>query len=566
MQKCQKRYILFSMKKSAIVISLLILGIFFASPVSASADTKAGIKPGSFFYFFDTTFEKIGLFFAFSPEKKAQKALEYADERLAEIQAIEEEKNPDAIKAAITNYESNVALATEKSKEVKDKGQAENLLNLITNNASKNQEVLSAVLIKVPEEAKEAITQAIEASKKGQEEATKQIAELKSEIEQLKQEVAELKKESNDPQADEVEKLKKEVEALKSRSSQAPPVVTSSKTAQKLSNAEIIRKIKPSIVYIETNNSAGSGMILSADGFILTNAHVVSEASTAKIKLSDGRTFIASIIGRDENIDLAVLKMEGNNFIFVEFGDSDAINQGDEVFTFGFPFGIEGDVSFKEGTISRRIENYFETSAEIHPGNSGGPLVNRYGQVIGINTAIFGKSISGIQLGETIKLAIPINTAKNLIPDLKAGKVFINKEAQAKKAEEKRKIEEAERLATEARAKEAEEKRRIEEKNKRIEAQILVTQQCVQNKKAIVAEYNTRKLNLEQQINNRKSKYYADYAAFNESLKGSGATKGGVQVFYDALLREANADIDRLNLELNNLYIEYSSKINQFQC
>ena len=147
---------------------------------------SAGVKPGSFFYFFDTAFENISLFFTFNPEKKAEKALEYADERLAEIEAVAEEKNPSAVKTALANYESNVALATEKSKEVKDKEQAENLFTSIADNASRNQEVLSAVLIKVPEEAKAAITQAIEASRKGQEEATKQIAELKGEIEKLK--------------------------------------------------------------------------------------------------------------------------------------------------------------------------------------------------------------------------------------------------------------------------------------------------------------------------------------------------------------------------------------------
>ncbi|MEK7136480.1 MAG: hypothetical protein AAB821_02725, partial [Patescibacteria group bacterium] len=110
-----------------------------------------------------------------------------------EIEAVAEEKNPDAVKTAITNYESNIALAMEKSKEIKDKGQAETLLNSIADNNSRNQDVLAAVLIKVPEEAKVAIMQAIEASKKGQEEATKQIAELKGEIAQLKKEVAELK-------------------------------------------------------------------------------------------------------------------------------------------------------------------------------------------------------------------------------------------------------------------------------------------------------------------------------------------------------------------------------------
>ena len=204
--------------KKLTTLSILLISLTFVVPLQASAATSAGVKPGSFFYFFDTTFENVSLFFTFNPEKKAQKALAYADERLAEIETVAEEKNPDAVKTAIANYESNIALATEKSKEVKDNGQAETLLNSIADNASKNQEVLSAVLIKVPDEAKEAITQAIEASKKGQEEAIKQIAELKGEVEKLKNEVAELKKESNNPQADEVEKLKKEVEALKKQS------------------------------------------------------------------------------------------------------------------------------------------------------------------------------------------------------------------------------------------------------------------------------------------------------------------------------------------------------------
>jgi len=179
--------------KKLTALSILLISLAFVAPAQASAATNAGVTPGSFFYFFDTTFENISLLFTFSPEQKAQKALEYADERLAEIEAIAEEKNPDGVKTAIANYESNIALATEKSKEVKDKGQAETLLNSIADNNSKNQEVLTAILIKVPDEAKEAITQAIEASKKGQEEATKQIAELKGEVEKLKNEVAELK-------------------------------------------------------------------------------------------------------------------------------------------------------------------------------------------------------------------------------------------------------------------------------------------------------------------------------------------------------------------------------------
>ena len=171
--------------KRLTALSILAISLAFAAPMQASAAANAGVKPGSFFYFFDTVSENISLFFTFNPEQKAKKALAYADERLAEIEAIAEEKNPDAVKTALTNYESNVALATEKSKEVKDKGKAETLLTSIADNTSRNQDALSAVLNKVPEEAKAAITHAIEASKKVQEEATKQIAEIKGKINSL---------------------------------------------------------------------------------------------------------------------------------------------------------------------------------------------------------------------------------------------------------------------------------------------------------------------------------------------------------------------------------------------
>ena len=202
------------------------------------------------------------------------------------------------------------------------------------------------------------------------------------------------------------------------------PAITNSQEI--LSNTEIIAKVKPATVYIETTEGVGSGMIIDAEGYILTNAHVVAGVSTTKVKLSDGQLYSAEVKGRDEIIDIAILKISGQNFPFVKFGDSDAIAQGNNVFTLGYPFGLEGDVSFKEGTISRRISDgnvtFLETSAEIHPGNSGGPLVNHFGEVVGINSAGFGESIEGVTIGETIKLAIPINVAKDLIADLKNGR------------------------------------------------------------------------------------------------------------------------------------------------
>lgn len=198
---------------------------------------------------------------------------------------------------------------------------------------------------------------------------------------------------------------------------------------KELSNSEIISHLKDSVVYIETTQGSGSGFIIDSVGYVLTNAHVVEDVSKASVILSNGTTLSATVIGRDENIDLALLKVVKSGLKEVALGDSDGVNQGDEIFTLGYPFGIKGDVSFKEGTISRTLRGddyeYFETSADIHPGNSGGPLVNRYGQVVGINTAVYGESIDGVSVGETIKLAIPVNVAKGIISDLKNGRNII---------------------------------------------------------------------------------------------------------------------------------------------
>jgi len=199
-------------------------------PVSASAETNAGIGPSSFFYFFDITLEKIGLFFTFSSEKKVQKALVYAEERLAEVEAVANENNPEAVAEAMANYQKNVALAITESKEIKNENKAEELLNTVSENTARHQEVLESVLEKVPDEAKEAILKAIELSRKGQEEAMKQIAELRGEIEGLKKEVAELKQADNSEQTVEIEKLKKEIEELKKKPATTPvPVVSTPK-------------------------------------------------------------------------------------------------------------------------------------------------------------------------------------------------------------------------------------------------------------------------------------------------------------------------------------------------
>ena len=207
-----------------------------------------------------------------------------------------------------------------------------------------------------------------------------------------------------------------------------PALFPTAKKDIALTNREIIEKVAPAVVFIETSGGSGTGIIIDKNGYILTNEHVVGSDENPEIKLSDGRSWVAYVVGFDQIIDLAILKVETSSFLpEVKLGDSDSMGAGDTVFTLGYPFGFEGDASFKEGTISRILVlndiSHFEISAEIHPGNSGGPLINTKGEVIGINSAAYSpeKTLKGILVGETIKFAIPINVAKDNLALLKSG-------------------------------------------------------------------------------------------------------------------------------------------------
>lgn len=172
--------------------------------------------------------------------------------------------------------------------------------------------------------------------------------------------------------------------------------------------------------------SLGSGFFVSADGYIVTNNHVVSDADVINITMDDksgkSKTFKASLIGADEETDLALLKVDGqNNLPFLVFGDSDALKVGEWVLAIGNPFGLDHSVT--SGILSAKgrnirmgpFDNFLQTDASINPGNSGGPLLNMAGQVIGINTAINAS-------GQGIGFAIPSNMAAKIIDQIKNGK------------------------------------------------------------------------------------------------------------------------------------------------
>jgi len=165
----------------------------------------------------------------------------------------------------------------------------------------------------------------------------------------------------------------------------------------------------------------GSGFVISSDGYILTNNHVIDDATQIKIKLADGKEYDAKVVGRDPKTDLALLKAEGASDLQpLQMGDSDSLKVGNWVVAVGSPFGLEqtvtaGIVSAKGRVIgSGPYDNFIQTDASINPGNSGGPLLNTEGQVVGINTAIFSQSGGNVGIG----FAIPVNMAKEVVPQL----------------------------------------------------------------------------------------------------------------------------------------------------
>lgn len=223
--------------------------------------------------------------------------------------------------------------------------------------------------------------------------------------------------------------------------------------------SEIVKAVSPSVVYISTTKtingtplspnflgnpfenllepfrvpkkwkelSLGSGVIVSSDGYIITNSHVVEKADEIKVTLYDKENYKGTIIGSDLKTDIAIIKISAKDLPAVKWGDSDDLQVGEFVLAFGNPYGFSHTVTMGIVSALGRVdvdiadyENFIQTDAAINPGNSGGPLVNIKGDVVGINTAIFSKT-GGYQ---GIGFAVPSNMAKLVMNQLiKAGKV-----------------------------------------------------------------------------------------------------------------------------------------------
>ena len=208
------------------------------------------------------------------------------------------------------------------------------------------------------------------------------------------------------------------------------PTVASDE-AGALSLQEIYRRCIGSVVSIVTvtpsGKASGTGIVMSEDGYVITNHHVIESAQAVSVLTADSREYTASIIGSDETSDLAVLKIEAEGLQAAEFGDSSVLQVGDSVAAIGDPLGTalrgtmtDGIVSAinRDLTVNDRTMSLIQTNAALNNGNSGGPLINCYGQVIGINTVKMSSYYSASATVEGLGFAIPISVAKPIIDEL----------------------------------------------------------------------------------------------------------------------------------------------------
>lgn len=206
-----------------------------------------------------------------------------------------------------------------------------------------------------------------------------------------------------------------------------------------LSLQEIYEKVIPSVASIScvlpNGTASGTGIVMSADGYIITNYHVIEDAQFINVLLEDDVSYQAALVGGDETSDLAVLKVEATDLTAAEFGDSDALRVGDMVVAIGDPLGAELRGTMTDGIVSAinrdlslngRQMTLIQTNAALNSGNSGGPLINCYGQVIGINTMKMSNSIADAEAAtvEGLGFAVPTGRAVTVINDILATGAF----------------------------------------------------------------------------------------------------------------------------------------------
>jgi S1-C subfamily serine protease len=213
--------------------------------------------------------------------------------------------------------------------------------------------------------------------------------------------------------------------------------------ADELNSVDIYKMASPSVAYItstvyrqtwfygpQAQKDLGSGFIINPEGQILTNFHVISGSQQVEVTLPDQSKYKATVLVRDRANDLALIKIEPRRKLtYLNLGDSDRLQVGQKVLAIGNPFGLQGTLTTGvvsslgrdiEAENNRRMEGMVQTDASINSGNSGGPLLDSQGNVIGINTAIYGPGGGSVGIG----FALPINRAKSMLEDYRAGRNF----------------------------------------------------------------------------------------------------------------------------------------------
>ncbi len=185
----------------------------------------------------------------------------------------------------------------------------------------------------------------------------------------------------------------------------------------------VFQKVRPSVVSIfaiqssglADPNSQGSGFVISPDGYVVTNYHVVQEADMVRVEMEGRHSVRAEVIGKDSTTDLAVIKIDANNLVPVDWGDSDNLQIGSLVWAIGSPYGLQNSITqgiisgtHRTGRQDDGIQIFLQTDAAVNPGNSGGPLVDEQGRVVGINTLIYGQRFQGISF------AVPSNLCREM--------------------------------------------------------------------------------------------------------------------------------------------------------
>jgi serine protease Do len=188
---------------------------------------------------------------------------------------------------------------------------------------------------------------------------------------------------------------------------------------QGLTSEEISNKVSSKVILIQTDSGHGSGFLVYGGNYALTNAHVVSGYTSVKITQGND-SYSGTVIGRDDEMDVALIDTHGRGNGMIPMGDSSLIGVGADVLAFGYPLYVSPTVTLTKGIISAKYSDYLQTDAPIHNGNSGGPLVNNKGEVVGINTMMLAdKGVGGTGLG----FAIPINLVKEIVDELKNGQI-----------------------------------------------------------------------------------------------------------------------------------------------